>query len=159
MWSTHSGKRFHTSQMSATPRPAFFYVVLAFFNSIKLALPIFELDGVGRGWWEDLSCVRWNHELKLLIPSLVKLLACMGSEDCAINRAVILLHGRHWCIELRSMQIINGILQKSECLWQFQTKQPRKHTTLQIVINYLCGRMKRKAIFLPSFPTKKAKPM
>lgn len=145
--------------MSATPRPEFFCVVLAFFNSIKLALPIFVLNGVRRGWWEDLRCVCCNHELKLLLPSVLRLLVSMGSEGCAINRAVILLYGRHWCIELHSMQIINGILQKSECLWQFQTKQPRKHTTLQMVINYLCGRVKRKAIYLLSFPTKKAKPM
>lgn len=57
------------------------------------------------------------------------------------------------------MKIINGILQKSERLWQFQTKQPQKHITLQFVVNYVCGGVKRKAIFPLILPTKKARTM
>lgn len=80
----------------------------------------------------------------------------MSSKNRVINGAVIgvwktLVHLAAF------MQKKNGILQNSECLLQFQTKQTQKHAALQIVINYRCGRVTRKATFPANFPYKESK--
>lgn len=135
----------------------FFCVVLAFCDSIKLALPLFVPLRAEQGWGgrPEMGSVKlwgpatWYQQWQGS--------GCKWGPRTVLLMGLWLVYGRRQRIELHSMQKINGILQNSECLLQFQTKQTQKHRTPQIVINYLCGGVMRRAIFSANFRYKESK--